>query len=1148
MNIGALEFEFLANIARLRQDMEEAKKAVGGASEFIKGVVDGAGKALVGLAAGLSVNAFASWIKGAINAADAMDEMSGRLGIGAAELTKLNLAYKLSGMSQEDMQSSLAKLSKAIGEGNEAFDKLGIKTRNTDGTLRSADKVLRDVADSFKGMEDGTQKTVLAMEIFGKSGANMVDLLNKGSEGLDEMASMAEKLGIVMDDETAASAAKFNDTLDFLHLAFQGIATQVAAKMLPALNSISESFLSYITEGDMVRRVSEGITTALKVLYSAGILIVEVFSTVGKTVGAAIGQVVAIMNGDFKLAMGIGKEWSEDVKQGWTQSAKALSDAWDDSGGKTVEALSTVQKAGKSVELQTNAQKKAAEEAQKAYESWASKLRDAAADMRYNLDEGEKMTAAQKLLAQLTANNTAEVQKLTDKRRAELIEMAKQNVATEEEIKARDLARKAMEESGKENDKFTDGIQKKTDAIWKQVQQTKDENAMILLNKEQLAALEQQKLLDAAAQAERNAQDAESQMLGSELVDEYKRQAEGLRELAKLKGDKVHLEAAKEAQEAWAKVSETIGQGLTDSLYRAFESGKNFWSTLWDGIKNTVKSTVLKVVIQGTDGKGGIAGSILGAIGMGGSSAGGSSGGGLSDLIGGLFGSSGGSGGGLGSLGGLFSGMGSTFGGWMQSAGDWLSGGLGNLGTGPFAELGGWLSSIGQGLGSVSGLSGGLGSIGSALGGIASAVSAISDISKGAWGSAIGTGVGAYFGGPIGATIGSAIGKAVDKLFGGNGTHHAGAGYVSNGSTGMDVKNGGYGLDWSYGDSVGKYFSQDVQNALKTITAGSAGILNDLSKTFGGKGGYQVGAYFASDNDRASQGGRSVLLNGKVLSQWGGSGLDKDPTKGLQQLTDALAGQVKAAISTIDIPAWAQKQIDALGTNATLEQIANVAGAIIKMQAQMQMLPNVLNPLGGIFSDIAKASESARSNLVGLAGSIDNLVALSQQFATDYYTKEEQAGLQARAIMNAFSSLGIDGATLGSREDFRALVESLGTKIEDANAQKQLVGLLQLGPQFAQLADYMKENTLTLAQAADSAPQVEALQALVNNQDASNEAQTRIADGQEQTNTLLGDIFQGITAGNAAIVDAVSFVGDALYDFSNGLAEAQGRPIVAMER
>ena len=90
--------------------------------------------------------------------------------------------------------------------------------------------------------------------------------------------------------------------------------------------------------------------------------------------------------------------------------------------------------------------------------------------------------------------------------------------------------------------------------------------------------------------------------------------------------------AAQDAANEWKKTTDSIGQGLTDSLFRAFESGKGFFTTLWDGIKHLFKTTVLKLALQPVQGAiSGVIGSVLGGFGGPAAAAGG--GGGLGSLL-----------------------------------------------------------------------------------------------------------------------------------------------------------------------------------------------------------------------------------------------------------------------------------------------------------------------------------------------------------------------------------------------------------------------------------------------------------------------------------------------------------------------------------
>jgi tape measure domain-containing protein len=174
-----------------------------------------------------------------------------------------------------------------------------------------------------------------------------------------------------------------------------------------------------------------------------------------------------------------------------------------------------------------------------------------------------------------------------------------------------------------------------------------------------------------------------------------------LRERNELQGAKVDRTEAAKTYEGLVsegkRFTDDLERGLTDSLFRAFESGKGFFSTLWGGIKNLFKTTVLKLAIQGV--VGGVTGGVSSAVNAatGGSSALGT----ISNLAG---------------LTGLGTAFGSSF---AAGFGATVSGGIGTLGL----AIEGGLASIGTATGA--GIASGLGQIAGALGPYALAAVAI---------------------------------------------------------------------------------------------------------------------------------------------------------------------------------------------------------------------------------------------------------------------------------------------------------------------------------------------------------------------------------------------------------------------------------------
>lgn len=144
----------------------------------------------------------------------------------------------MSGADIEEVNKALARLAKAAtasldptSKQAEIFKALGIPK----DVIGDFERLVPAVADALRGMEEGTLKVAVAQELLGRSGANMIEFFDLGSTGLIEMGERAKELGIIISGDTANAAAEFNDRLDDLKAAGTGLATQIAAELLPTI-------------------------------------------------------------------------------------------------------------------------------------------------------------------------------------------------------------------------------------------------------------------------------------------------------------------------------------------------------------------------------------------------------------------------------------------------------------------------------------------------------------------------------------------------------------------------------------------------------------------------------------------------------------------------------------------------------------------------------------------------------------------------------------------------------------------------------------------------------------------------------------------------------------------------------------------------
>lgn len=163
-------------------------------------------------------------------------------GATAEDASKLRYAAKSVGLDANVLAKGLGLFNKNLaGKGAakfaETLDKMGVKTKGMDGKLRPSLDILTDISEQFHNMPDGPEKTAKAMELFGKSGTQLLPFLNKGKEGLAETAKEAEKLGLVLGEKDLDAMKASNKASRAFSLGMEGLQVQIGRYVLPAMTA-----------------------------------------------------------------------------------------------------------------------------------------------------------------------------------------------------------------------------------------------------------------------------------------------------------------------------------------------------------------------------------------------------------------------------------------------------------------------------------------------------------------------------------------------------------------------------------------------------------------------------------------------------------------------------------------------------------------------------------------------------------------------------------------------------------------------------------------------------------------------------------------------------------------------------------------------
>jgi hypothetical protein len=311
---------------KLDKSTKENTKSQGGLAESLKTV----GKALAGLAVAQQIfQAFA----GAIQAADALDDLAEKTGIAASALKEYQYVAEMNGTTLEGFIAGLNKLNRAISRSEEesskqaaAFKILGIETENANGTLKTSEELFADVSEAFRTLKDGPEKSALAFAIFGEKAKELGPLLGKTKEEIQALKDEAKLLSggdLFNFDKYAQSVGDFFDGLNKIKTLFTGLVDQIAAEVVPIFNVLIESFIESYKSGGMVAQIIEAIRVVaiggFIPVFKGVILVIrgaiDALELFGKALGATAAAIALLAQGDLKGAKQVFAEYAKDVEE-----------------------------------------------------------------------------------------------------------------------------------------------------------------------------------------------------------------------------------------------------------------------------------------------------------------------------------------------------------------------------------------------------------------------------------------------------------------------------------------------------------------------------------------------------------------------------------------------------------------------------------------------------------------------------------------------------------------------------------------------------------------------------------------------------------------------------------------------------------------
>lgn len=275
------------------------------------------------------------------NVLDNIDKASQKMGVARDTYQELDFILSQSGTSVETMRMGMKTLTAAMDSGSDVFNQLGIAVTNSDGSLRDQESVMWETFAALQGVENQTEKARMATQLFGRSGQELLPLLNEEAGSIEEMRQQAHDLGLIMGDDMIDAGARLNDTIDQSKRAFDAFKTRLGVSVMPVVQSAMDVFVAFASGKDIskpLKNFTKSIGTTVKNLMPMfknaikmiGELVKELAPVLAEELPGIITDLIPVLiDAAGNLIVAIAQNLPAILKSLWNGLKNAFSNIWE---------------------------------------------------------------------------------------------------------------------------------------------------------------------------------------------------------------------------------------------------------------------------------------------------------------------------------------------------------------------------------------------------------------------------------------------------------------------------------------------------------------------------------------------------------------------------------------------------------------------------------------------------------------------------------------------------------------------------------------------------------------------------------------------------------------------------------------------------
>lgn len=181
-----------------------------------------------------------------------VNDIRDKTGVTDAVASQLAGVAQIVGLSGQEMGQALSVMSNnaakaaisindanAAGKtSNDVFTRWGITILDDNGKLLAADQIYANIAQRHREMANGVEKTAMEMDLLGRSGTKLNDLLNLSEEQVRNYSDALGAAGMIMHGDVSQAFEDTEQKGRLVDSMYQGMYVQINEALLPATEKL----------------------------------------------------------------------------------------------------------------------------------------------------------------------------------------------------------------------------------------------------------------------------------------------------------------------------------------------------------------------------------------------------------------------------------------------------------------------------------------------------------------------------------------------------------------------------------------------------------------------------------------------------------------------------------------------------------------------------------------------------------------------------------------------------------------------------------------------------------------------------------------------------------------------------------------------